>query len=365
MPVPSADPAAAADLAACLALLRGGSRSFYAASHLLPGPLREAACGLYAFCREADDAIDEGADPVAALAAFRSRLDAVYRGEPQPFAADRALARVVAAHGIPQALPAALLEGFAWDAGRRTYGDLSGVLAYSARVAGSVGVMMAVVMGVREPQVLARAADLGVAMQLTNIARDVGEDARAGRLYLPLDWLREAGIEPRELLARPAHSEALGTVVRRLLGVAASLYARAEAGIAQLPPRCRPGIYAARLLYASIGHELARRDFDAVSRRSVVGTARKLGLLARVPAALALPSRSLAEPALAEVRFLVEAVDGHPWPALPAAVPKASPLAAWGERAGWVLELFAELERRERQEIVALSARPTRSPTPR
>ena len=365
MPVPSADPGAAADLAACLALLRGGSRSFHAASHLLPGPLREAACGLYAFCREADDAIDEGADPVAALAGLRSRLGALYRGEPQPFAADRAFARVVAAHGIPQALPAALLEGFAWDAGRRTYGDLSGVLAYSARVAGSVGVMMAVLMGAREPQVLARAADLGVAMQLTNIARDVGEDARAGRLYLPLDWLKDAGIEPRELLARPAHSEALGAVVRRLLGVAAALYARAEAGIAQLPARCRPGIYAARLLYAAIGQELGRREFDAVSRRSVVSTARKLGLLAQVPAAFALPARGLDAPALAEVRFLVEAVAAHPRPVAPATPPKVSPGAAWGERAGWVLELFAELERRERQELVALSARPTRAPTPR
>lgn len=365
MPAPSADPGAAADLAACLALLRGGSRSFYAASHLLPGPLREAACGLYAFCREADDAIDEGADPAGALARFRSRLEAVYRGEPQPFAADRALARVVAAYGIPQALPAALLEGFAWDAERRTYRDLSGVLAYSARVAGSVGVMMAVLMGAREPQVLARAADLGVAMQLTNIARDVGEDARAGRLYLPVDWLGDAGIEPRELLARPAHSEALGAVVRRLLGVATSLYTRAEAGIARLPARCRPGIYAARLLYASIGQELVRRDFDAVSRRSVVSTTRKLGLLARVPAALALPARGLGEPALAEVRFLVEAVEMHRYPVTPAAPAKTAPLTAWGERAGWVLELFAELERRERQELLALSPRATRAPTRR
>jgi phytoene synthase len=365
MPARSADAAAAADLAACYALLRGGSRSFYVASHLLPGPLREAACGLYAFCREADDAIDEGSDPVTALAALRSRLAALYRGEPQPFAADRALARVVAAHGIPQALPAALLEGFAWDSERRTYGDLSGVLAYSARVAGSVGVMMAVLMGAREPQVLARAADLGVAMQLTNIARDVGEDARAGRLYLPLDWLREAGIEPRDLLARPAHSEPLGSVVRRLLAVAGSLYARAEAGIAQLPARCRPGIYAARLLYAAIGHELDRRDLDAVSQRCVVSTARKLGLLARVPAAFALPVRELDEPVLAEVRFLVEAVEAHPHPVSTATPARGSPVAAWGERAGWVLELFAELERRERQDMLALPARQTRSPPPR
>ncbi len=104
----------------------------------------------------------------------------------------------------------ALLEGFAWDAAGRRYDTLDDLLDYAARVAGAVGAMMAVLMGVRDPALLARACDLGVAMQLTNIARDVGEDARAGRLYLPLAWLREAGIDPDAFLADPALQSRFG-----------------------------------------------------------------------------------------------------------------------------------------------------------
>ena len=115
--------------------------------------------------------------------------------------------------------------------------------------------MMALLMGARAPHLLARACDLGVAMQLTNIARDVGEDARAGRLYLPLAWLREAGIDPDAWLTRPAFTPALGDVVRRLLQQADVLYARAGAGIAAFrspagpafaPPVCSTPRSAAR-----------------------------------------------------------------------------------------------------------------------
>ena len=121
--------------------------------------------------------------------------------------------------------------------------------------------MMALLMGVRTPEGLARACDLGVAMQLSNIARDVGEDARMGRLYLPQAWLVEAGIAPDARLAAPVFSPALGAVVRRLLDAADALYRRVDAGVARLPLACRPGINAARFLYAEIGHEVARSGF--------------------------------------------------------------------------------------------------------
>lgn len=193
------------DLAHCRQTLSGGSRSFWVASQLLPPTLRNDACGLYAFCREADDLIDEGEDAGAALALLRVRLDAIYQQSPGDRTVDRVLARIVAKHQLPRALLEALLEGFAWDASGRHYQTLSEVYAYGARVAGVVGVMMAVLMGVRSPQALARAADLGVAMQLTNIARDVGEDARAGRLYLPRDLLEAADIDPDAFLRNPLH----------------------------------------------------------------------------------------------------------------------------------------------------------------
>ena len=234
------------DLLACREMLRGGSRSFFAASRLLPGRVRRPATALYAFCRVADDLIDNG-DPAPALDALHRRLEAIYAGRPGPEPSDRALSHVVQQHRVPRVLLDRLLEGFAWDAEGRRYEDLPALEAYAARVAGTVGAMMAVLMGAREPGTLARACDLGVAMQLTNIARDVGEDARAGRLYLPLSWMREAGLDPEAWLARPEPSPALAAIIARLVAAAGELYRRADAGIAALPLDCRPGIGTARL----------------------------------------------------------------------------------------------------------------------
>ncbi|MGL5012039.1 MAG: phytoene/squalene synthase family protein, partial [Paracoccaceae bacterium] len=191
------------DLLACRAAIRTGSLSFHAASKLLPARVRDPSLALYAFCRLADDAVDEGDDKADAVLTLRDRLDLVYAGRPRNAPADRAFAAVVADFEMPRALPDALLEGLAWDAVGRQYEDLSGVLSYSARVAAAVGAMMCVLMRVRDADALARACDLGLAMQLTNIARDVGEDARAGRLFLPQDWLRAEGVDPAAFLADP------------------------------------------------------------------------------------------------------------------------------------------------------------------
>ena len=338
--------ATAADFAACRALLRDGSRTFLAASLLLPRRVREPAAALYAFCRLADDAIDLGEDGGTsaggedALARLRERLAWAYAGRPLQDPVDRALADVVARFAVPRALLDALLEGFEWDASGRRYEDLPALSAYAARVAGSVGAMMAVLMGARAPDMVARACDLGAAMQLTNIARDVGEDARAGRLYLPLQWLRDAGIEPEAWLARPVFSDALGAVIQRLLRAADDLYARADIGIARLPPECRPGIGAARRLYAEIGREVGRHGFDSVSRRAVVPPRRKAWLLGCAVIARSRAAPGRAAPS-AEAGFLVAAV---------AAAPLARPgqrLSLWGkvdDRIAWAAELFAQLE---------------------
>ena len=179
--------------------------------------------------------------PVA-LAARHRRLDAIYANRPADFPEDRALAAVVAAHRMPRLLLDRLLEDFAWDAEGRRYEDLAALEHYAARVAGTVGAMMAVLLGVLDPLVLARACDLGVAMQLTNIARDVGEDARAGRLYLPTAWLRSAGLTLEALLRPPRTLRCAGrhrsaAMTRRVL---MTLYRRADTGIAALPLDCLP-----------------------------------------------------------------------------------------------------------------------------
>lgn len=336
-------PLSTTDLQACQQLLADGSRSFQAAAWLLPRRIHEPATALYAFCRVADDAIDNGIDRDAALAQLRRRLELAYAGTPADHAADRAFAAVVARHGIPRSIPEALLEGFAWDAGGRTYETLADLDAYAARVAGTVGVMMALLMGQRDRAVLARACDLGVAMQLTNIARDVGEDARAGRLYLPAQWLREAGIEPTQWLHQPRFTPQLAAVVQRLLNEADTLYARALEGIGWLPGACRPGMHAARLLYAEIGHEVRRRGLDSVSARAHVSLPRKLWLLARAALAAQARRKRLDDVVLEQVRFLVDAVPAHPG---------ATASIAWarGESQGrveWLMDLFARLEREE------------------
>ena len=330
MPRPSRSEAD--DLAACRALLRSGSRSFFLASLLLPRRVRDPASALYAFCRLADDCVDVQGGTVAGL---RQRLDRAYAGWPMPHPADRALAATVARFAVPRALLDALLEGFAWDAEGRRYEDFADVLGYAVRVAGSVGAMMAVLMGAHSAEQVARACDLGVAMQLSNIARDVGEDARCGRLYLPRVWLREAGIDPDAWLARPVPSPALAGVVERLLAEADRLYARAQGGVARLPRSCRPGIGAAGLLYAAIGRQVARQGFDSVTRRAVVPGHRKVWLLVR--ALVPRPAPMADGAVLAEARYLVEATARPP---------------AWtlheGDRLVWLLGLFDRLERRQR-----------------
>jgi 15-cis-phytoene synthase len=329
---------APADIQACRAAIRTGSLSFHAASRLLPPRVRDPALALYAFCRLADDAVDEGNDKVGAVLRLRDRLDRVYQARPANAAPDRAFASVVEAFEMPRALPDALLEGMAWDATGRRYSDLSGVLDYSARVAAAVGAMMCVLMRVREADALARACDLGLAMQLTNIARDVGEDARAGRLYLPVNWLEGAGLEAEAFLAAPTAAPAVRAAIARLLAKADQLYTRSEAGVSSLPVTCRSGILAARLIYAGIGGVVARAGYDSLTARARTTNAQKIGWLAsataRAAATVLMPRpATLHAPPEPEVAFLVRA---------------AARTAPTRGRSDALLAVLAQLEARDR-----------------
>ena len=302
----------ARDMDACRAAIRTGSLSFYAASRLLPAPVRDPSLALYAFCRMSDDAVDDGADKTGAVLDLRDRLDLVYQGRPRNDCADRAFTAVVEEFDMPRTLPEALLEGFAWDAVGRRYDTLSGVLDYSARVAAAVGAMMCVLMRVRDADALARACDLGLAMQLTNIARDVGEDARAGRIYLPLDWMADEGIAVDAFLADPRPNPGIRRITRRLLAQADRLYGRAEAGVPALPLACRPGIYAARFIYAGIGTRVRAAGCDSITMRAHTSKAAKLGWLGlsvlRAGLSAVQPGAAVLHAApVAEVDFLVDA----------------------------------------------------------
>jgi phytoene synthase len=330
-----------ADHAACRDAIRGGSKSFYAASWLLPEAVRRPAFGLYAFCRLADDAVDEHAEKAAAVERLRERLIRAYAGAPEDHPADRVFADIARFHHIPREVPLALIEGLAWDSEGRKPATLEELRAYAARVAGTVGVMMTLLMRVRDPLALARACDLGVAMQLTNIARDVGEDARAGRLYLPLEWLDEAGIDADAFLASPAPSRALAGVIARLLAEADRLYDRARDGVARLPPSCRPAILSAATIYREIGREVERRGHDSVTMRARVGGARKVSLLAEASLCAFIPQSLAPSPALPETAYLVDAVARERGPEV------ARAPASLRSRALKVLEMFERLERAE------------------
>ncbi|RJS92104.1 phytoene/squalene synthase family protein [Salinisphaera sp. Q1T1-3] len=339
------DTSPSSDLAACRRLLAEGSRSFDLAARGLPSGVRDDATALYAFCRVADDAIDRSTDPGAALNRLAERLDAIYADRPVNDPVDRATAALVRRHDLPRAVFDALLEGLGWDVAGREYRTLAELRAYAARVAGTVGVLMTLIMGRRDADTLTRAAELGVAMQLTNIARDVGEDAELGRCYLPRDWHPPAGddVTPG---GRPARWQRAATA--RLLREADRHYAHAMPGIARLPGRCRIGIRAAAYIYAEIGAVIAAADHDSVTRRAVVPRSRKLVLLAGALWPAARPTRSdAAAPAAAETAFLVDvACRSSPT----ADRPRPQTLRWWqlAEQWGWVIELFGRLAARER-----------------
>jgi 15-cis-phytoene synthase len=207
---------------------------------------------------------------------------------------------------------------------------------------------------------VARACELGVAMQLTNIARDVGEDARNGRLYLPRQWLAEEGVDADAWLQNPVFNPGVARCIQRLLAAADELYFRAEHGVSELPLDCRPAIQAARLVYAEIGHQLERDGLDAINHRTVVSKRRKVALIALAAGAAFLPAHHpLGDPApLPAVKFLVDAVlDGvsdplpQHRPANVASKAQTPPKRTFDERAEWATDLYARLAGHEQRSV--------------
>jgi len=282
---------AAAGVPARDAAIRAGSKSFALASQLFDEETRGRVWDLYAWCRHLDDVTDgqvlghgrtEVADRAARVADLRRRSERALRGKTGDGPAFDGLARVAATTGLPARYVHDHLEGFEMDASGRRYVSLDDTLSYCYHVAGAVGLMMAWIMGVREADTLLRGCDLGVAFQLTNIARDVGEDAGAGRVYLPEAWLREHGADLAS--GRPpdaATRERLAPVVARLLDEADRYYASAWHGVPRLPWRSAWAVATARHVYRDIGVEVRRRGARAWDGRVVVGGGRKLARLAQ------------------------------------------------------------------------------------
>ncbi|TVQ94457.1 MAG: phytoene/squalene synthase family protein [Deltaproteobacteria bacterium] len=267
------------------AVLSTHARSFRWAGALLPRHQLDDAAVLYAFCRQVDDLVDEADSAVDAVGALDA-LDAELR--------DRASPRPLIAHtravldrgpiGIEPALQ--LLHGVRGDLGTVRFADDAELLRYSYRVAGTVGLMMCAVLGVYDPAASPFAVDLGVAMQITNICRDVHEDAVRGRVYLPARRLEDVGLSSERLLqaAGPgpslnhAEREALSRVVRDLLALADTYYASANQGMRYIPLRARLAIHVASRVYRGIGTALRQRDCDPWQHRAFTSTPAKVVL---------------------------------------------------------------------------------------
>ncbi|WP_067705014.1 15-cis-phytoene synthase CrtB [Erwinia sp. ErVv1] len=305
-----------------------GSKSFASASKLFDAKTRRSALMLYAWCRHCDDVIDgqelgfsrdgaeysplsafsnplsdspdAGAGYVTADSSPEQRLERLkvlthqaLSGAPVSEPAFAAFQEVALASAIPERLAFDHLEGYAMDVRGEAYYTLDDTLRYCYHVAGVVGLMMAQVMGVRDPAVLDRACDLGLAFQLTNIARDIVEDAHGGRCYLPTRWLAEEGMD-RANYASPVNRAALARVSRRLVDAAEPYYQSARAGLTGLPLRSAWAIATARGVYREIGVKVSNAGEQAWDRRQGTSKGEKLGLLLS-GAGLALTSR-LAKP---------------------------------------------------------------------
>jgi phytoene synthase len=276
-----------ASRAMCYQAMARGSRSFWLASTLLPAPCRYDVAALYAWCRRWDDAVDH-APPGTSEAALRTlqvELDAVYAPVTPPDVMLAAFQEVVRAYEIPIAYPRELLNGLAMDVRGARYESMDDLLLYSFRVAGTVGLMICHIFGVSDPRALRRAAHMGIAMQITNICRDVLEDWKLGRVYIPRALLREAGAGslPDEIGGPlpTAAREPLSVAVRKLLGEAERFYRSGEAGIPWLPWRFGMATRAARLVYSSIGRLVEQRDCDVFKGRAIVPLPSQLRLWAR------------------------------------------------------------------------------------
>jgi 15-cis-phytoene synthase len=295
-------PRVKAALDECRWMITKGSKSFSLAARLFDSETRDAAFFLYGWCRYCDDQVDQ-----AGMEANREQLEqrlrtlaeatrSAFSGAAQEQAVFIAMQYIVRRYSIPAHYALELIEGMAMDARGTRYQTFNDLLLYCYRVAGTVGLMMSHVMGLRDEQALKHAADLGTAMQLTNIARDITEDAEMGRIYLPLQWIEEAGMVPEEIAA-PKNRQKLALVTRRLLREAERYYLSGDAGLWHLSFRSACAVAAARHVYAAIGSLLVLKGSSAWDQRTYVTGPQKIRailggmiqVLASIPARLMRP----------------------------------------------------------------------------
>lgn len=255
---------------ACDEVLRTRARSFRWASLFLPQDQRDDAAVVYAFCRAVDDAVDRTSDRHEAYAALGDLERDLERKQPRLPVVD-AFVRVASRRAIDRVWARRLMAGVGSDIGPVRVVDDRQLLRYCYDVAGTVGLMMSALMGVRDSRAAAHAIDLGIAMQLTNICRDVAEDAQRDRVYLPASRLPDGTRDQQRIVQGAADTGAVSGAVRQLLLLAESYYDSGSLGMRYIPPRPRLAIMTAVRLYRAIGRRLLRSfDGNPLAGRVVV-----------------------------------------------------------------------------------------------
>jgi len=251
--------------------------SFYYSFLFLPPERRRAITALYAFCREVDDAVDEPSDASAArmtLGWWRNEVAQLFRGNPQ-HPVTRALAPALGPFGIGEARLNEIMDGLEMDLNQNRYFDFAGLQLYCHRVAGVVGALAAAIFGYRNAGTLEYAERLGLAFQLTNIIRDVGEDARKNRLYLPLDELKRFGVAAADIF----NANPTGAFVRLMRFQAERARRCYDEALALLPAEDRraqrPGLVMAAI-YRALLDEIADDGFRVLRQRTALTPVRKL-----------------------------------------------------------------------------------------
>lgn len=294
--------------ALCRTLARTHGKSFYFASFFLPPARRVAMYALYAFCRSADDLVDqaEGRDPEQVrleLAEVRATLKALYDGFDPTGGYWPALTDAIRRYGVPIRPFLDLLDGVEMDLDQSRYATFAELEGYCYRVASTVGLMLCHVFGFRDASALPYAAEMGKAMQLTNILRDVAEDLRLGRLYLPQDELAAFGVSEADLRAGQT-TPAIRALLRYQVERARALYRHAHQGVEHLDnPFSRFTAHLMGRIYGAILDEIVRRDYDVLGARAFVSTRRKVALLVSCARDLARPRRALRPPDPAPFTF--------------------------------------------------------------
>jgi phytoene synthase len=269
-------------------ITRRSRSNFYYGFLALPKPRRAALYAVYAFCRTVDDIADlgpaRGQDPTTQrreLARWREEIARCFEGgEPPEHPIARQLQAAVHAYGIPRSALEAIVDGVEMDLDQRTYETADDLYPYCYRVASAVGLCAIEIFGYTDPRARQYAIELGMALQLTNILRDVGVDARAGRVYLPQCDLRAFGV-PVEDLRQGRHSDAFVRLMRHEAGVARTFY---QAAWDSLPAADRRSLVAAEIMgriYWALLEQIEARGFRVFAERITVPTSRKIAIAAR------------------------------------------------------------------------------------